>query len=75
MTFHFKGQKVRRIINLKKPQRKTIKILDPNMDLTGVDLSLIPQRKQIDKELIILSVLVVAAIVADLFCIYVIVNV
>ena len=66
---------MRRIINLKKPQRKTIKILDPNMDLTGVDLSLIPQRKQIDKELIILSILVVAAIVADLFCIYVIVNV
>jgi hypothetical protein len=45
------------------------------MDLTGVDLSRIPLKKQIDKELVILSILVVAAIVADLFCIYVIINV
>ena len=66
---------MRRIVNLNKQPRKTIKILDPNMDLTGLDLSLIPQRKRVDKELIILSILVVAAIVADLFCIYVIINV
>lgn len=66
---------MRRIINLKKQPRKTIKILDPNMDLTGLDLSLIPQKKRVDKELVILSILVVAAIVADLFCVYVIVNV